>query len=192
MSEFPPQLRLLRDFYYKKVLSLPAEAEQVHAPGLIAKPAFFTLAHLQRHLCNPLLTPAWFALMWQGRAVDCLRAIDRKPVQKGELSFFNENIIEDYLARGASLMLRGMEFFEPVINAMCGAIDTPHQCVSSSATAFFIQRTDDSYYRLTDAHDTMVLQLAGQSTWRIFKRFTLQPAGDHATGIVMNPGMPCI
>ena len=191
MSEIPPPLRQLRDFYFKKALKLPAHAGMAHASGLIHKPAFFTLAHLQRHLNNPLLTPAWFALAWQGNAVDCTTAMERKPVQKGELSFFRENIIENYLARGASLTLRGLEFLEPGINALCGAIDAPHESVMSSASAFFIQQSTEPPRRLIDAHDTLVLHLAGQTKWQIFARHEEPRTSAEAASpveIVMNPG----
>ena len=61
-----PQLRALRDFYYKTAKKLSDGQDFVHAPGLILNPAFFTLEHLKTHLNNPLLMPGWFQLFWQG------------------------------------------------------------------------------------------------------------------------------
>src|SRR5262245_2205671 len=82
MNELAPQLRLLRDFYYKKALKLPTETAMLHGPGVVAKPSFFTLEHLRRHLSDPLLTPPWFTLVWQGSPVECAHAVARKSVQK--------------------------------------------------------------------------------------------------------------
>src|SRR5687768_12808721 len=121
MSELPCQLRILRDFYYE-ALKQPAETSMVHAPGLIDKPAFFTLEHLQRHLNNPLLMPGWFSLIWQGKSVDCKPAVGRKIIRNSEVSFLNKGAVQDYLSHGASLVLEGIEFLERDINAMCSAI----------------------------------------------------------------------
>src|SRR5262249_22420491 len=96
MNELPHQLRLLRDFYYKTALKLPADVNMAHAPGLIDKPAFFTLEHLQRHLNNPLLLPGWFCLFWQGNPVDCSPAVGYKIIQKAKIPFLNKGMIEEY------------------------------------------------------------------------------------------------
>ena len=61
--ELSPQLRTLRDFYYKTAKKLPEGQDYVHAQGLIDKPSFFTLEHLKTHLNNPLLMPTWFKLV---------------------------------------------------------------------------------------------------------------------------------
>ena len=65
--ELSPQLRQIRDFYYKAALKLPPDQCMVHAPGLIERPAFFTLEPLKQHLNNPLLMPGWFHLFWPAR-----------------------------------------------------------------------------------------------------------------------------
>ena len=197
MSELSPQLRLLRDFYYKKALKLPAEGGVAHARELIDKPAFFTLEHLQRHLNNPLLTPGWFSLIWQGQPVDCTPAMGSKSVQKGELSFLKESIIEEYLSRGAALLLRGIEFFEPAINAMCGAIDAPPDHVMASAIASFSQRGNETQSLRANTYDTLMIHLGGQMMWRIYARpepgyptpeMTPRHVGKQQAEIVMNHG----
>ena len=117
--ELSPDLRALRDFYYKTAKKLPEGQDFVHAKGLIERPAFFTLEHLKKHLNNPLLMPGWFKLFWQGRVVDCTPAVGHKVIQASEVQFLNKGILEDYLGRGASLVLEGIDLLEPMVNAMC-------------------------------------------------------------------------
>lgn len=198
MSDLSPQLRLLRDFYYKKALKLPAETHVAHAPRLIDKPAFFTLEHLQRHLNNPLLIPGWFSLIWQGKPVDCTPAMARQSTQTRELSFLKDGIIQGYLSRGAAVVLRGIEFFEPAINAMCGVIDASHESVMSSAVAFFSQRGSEAHGCRIDTYDTLMVPLRGQVKWHIYERqtpgrtqeeeLTPQQMGKLQSEIVMKPG----
>lgn len=197
MSELPSQLHILRDFYYQ-ALKLPAETSMAHAPGLIDKPAFFTLEHLQRHLNNPLLMPGWFSLIWQGKSVDCKPAVGRKIIRNSEVSFLNKGVVQDYLAHGASLVLEGIEFLERDINAMCGAIDAPYECVMSNAVVFFSQRGMEAYRGHFDMQDTLVIHLSGRKKWRIYERLaprlinrgelTPQQMGKLQAEIVMNPG----
>ncbi len=197
MSELPSQLRLLRDFYYE-ALRLPDETSMAHAPGLIDKPAFFTLEHLQRHLNNPLLMPSWFSLFWKGKAVDCTPAVGRKMIQQAELSFLDKRIVQEYLSHGAALVLEGIERLEPDINSLCSAIDAPHECVMSKAVVFFSQHGTEAYRGHFDMQDTLVIHLSGRKKWRIYEQLAprhvnqgeLTPGqmGKLQAEIVMNPG----
>ena len=168
--ELSPQLRQLRDFYYKTALKLASEQSMAHAPGLIDRPAFFTLEHLKQQLNNPLLMPGWFTLFWQGKQVDCRAALAHKVIQTAEVEFLNKAIIEEYLSHGASLVLEGLDILDPMINAMCGAIDAPHECVFSNAVAFFSQQGNEAYRGHFDSDDVLVIQLAGSKNWRIHER----------------------
>ena len=168
--ELSPQLRQLRDFYYKTALKLPAEQCMAHVPGLIDAPAFFTLDHLKQHLNNPLLMPGWFTLFWQGKQVDCRAAMAHKVIQTAEVQFLNKAIIEEYLSHGASLVLEGLDILDPAINAMCGAIDTPNECVFSNAVAFFSQKGSEAYRGHFDTDDVLVIHLAGEKKWRVHER----------------------
>lgn len=198
MTELPPQLKLLRDFYYERALTLSAEKNFVYAPRLIDSPAFFTIEHLQRHINNPLMMPGWFSLFWQGKAVDCAPAVGNKVVQNATLSILNKNIIQDYLSHGAALLLEGVECFEPDINAMCGAIDAPHRHVVSNAVVFFSQKGGEAYRGHFDTDDALAVQLDGQKKWRLYPRVAprLVEQGDLSAAqlgpveaeIVMNPG----
>ena len=169
--ELSPQLRQLRDFYYKTALKLPAEQDFVHAKSLIDKPAFFTLEQLQAHLNNPLLLPTYFKMYWQGKEVDCAAAVGHKVIQASEAPFLNKGILQDYLANGASMVLEGIDILDPQINAMCGAIDAANECVLSNSVVFFSQTSGGEAYRgHLDTADVLVVQLAGHKKWFVHQR----------------------
>jgi Cupin superfamily protein len=197
--ELSPQLRTLRDFYYKTAKKLPEGQDYVHAQGLIDKPSFFTLEHLKTHLNNPLLMPTWFKLFWQGKAVDCTPAVGYKVIQGAEVPFLNKGILEQYLANGASMVLEGIDLLEPMINAMCGAIDQASECVLSNSVVFFSQKAGGEAYRgHLDTSDVLVVQLAGAKRWKVHQRQQprwvelneLEPAkmGPVQADFVMRPG----
>jgi len=196
--ELTPQLRTLRDFYYTVALKTPVDKDFVHAPRLMDKPQFFTLEHLKRHLNNPLLAPAYFGLYWQGKKVDVTPAISHKVVQGTELQFLNKGIIEEYFSRGASVILEGLDLLEPTINAMCAAVDKPHDCVSSNSVVFFSQRRNELYRGHLDTDDVLVIHLAGSKQWRIYRRQAPRKAniaelppdrmGELHAEIVLHPG----
>jgi hypothetical protein len=169
-----------------------------YADRLIDQPAFFTIEHLQRHLNNPLLMPGWFSLFWQGKAIDCTPAVGNKVVQNATLSILNKGIIQEYLSHGAALLLEGVECLEPDINAMCAAIDAPHEHVMSNSVVFFSQRGSEAYRGHFDTDDALVIHLGGQKKWRIYERvpprlvdqgdLTVEQLGKVQAEIVMNPG----
>lgn len=173
--ELPPQLRQLRDFYYETARALPADRDFVHGRGLIETPAFYTLENLKADLNSPLLMPNQFALYWQGKAVDCSVAVAHKFIKPGvDITFLNKGIIEDYLARGASLVLEGLDILNPAVNAMCAAIDAASECVFSNAVVFFSQRGGEAYRGHFDMQDVLAVQLAGEKRWRIHERQALR------------------
>src|SRR6202012_1695838 len=59
---------------------------------------------------------------------------------------------------------------QPDINAFCGALDSPHDCVMSNAVAFFSQKGNEAYRGHLDLDDVVVIQLAGRKRWRIYER----------------------
>lgn len=169
--ELPPQLRQLRDFYYKTALSLPPDRDFVHQPGLVDRPGFFTLATLRTHINNPVLMPDFFALYWQGKQVDCSVALAHKFVKPGaDLKFLNKGILEDYLSRGASLVLEGVDILDPSVNALCASIDAGRECVFSNCVVFFSQRGNEAYRGHRDMQDVLAIHLAGEKRWRIHGR----------------------
>ena len=197
--ELSPQLRLLRDFYYKTAKNLPPERDFVHAKGLIDKPAFFTVEHLRTHLNNPFLMPEFFTLYWQGKQVDCAPAVGHKVIQGSEVPFLNKGILEEYLANGASLVFEAIDLLDPMINAMCAAIDNANECVLANSVAFFSQAKGGEAYRgHVDTADVLVVHLAGRKKWSIHQRqsprwINLNELGPEASGpvqaeILMAPG----
>ena len=197
--ELSPQLRALRDFYYKTALKLPAERDFVRGERVIDKPSFFTLENLRTQLNNPLLTPEYFKLYWQGKTVDCRPAMGHKVVQAAELPFLNKGIIEEYLANGAAVVLEAIDLFDPMINAMCAAIDNAGECLLSNSVAFFSQAKGGEAYRgHVDTADVLVVQLAGRKKWYVHERQKtrwinlneLEPAamGPVQAEFVMQPG----
>jgi len=196
--ELPTQLRALRDFYYKTARAAPAERDFVHAPGLVDKPSFFTVAHLKQHLNNPMLMPSYFTLVAQGKRVDCSGAVGTKLVQGVEVPFLNKTILDEHLGRGAALVLEGLDILDPTINDMCASIDTVNECVFSNCVAFFSQRGGEAYRGHADADDVLVIHLAGQKKWRIHKRqpprqvelneLPPEKMGPLQAELVLNPG----
>jgi cupin superfamily protein len=196
--ELPPQLRALRDFYYKTARALPPERDFVHAPALIQEPTFFTMAHLKQHLNNPMLMPCYFTLVWQGKRVDCSGAVGTKNVQGVEVAFLNKSIVEDHLSRGASMVLEGVDILDPTINDLCAAIDAVNDCVFSNSVVFFSQKGSEAYRGHRDADDVLVIHLAGQKKWRIYERqpprqvelteLAPEKLGRQQAELVMNPG----
>jgi hypothetical protein len=196
--DLPPQLRALRDFYYKTARALLPERDFVHAPALIQEPTFFTVAHLKQHLNNPMLMPSYFTLVWQGKRVDCSGAVGTKLVQGVEVPFLNKSILEDHLSRGAALVLEGVDILDPTINEMCAAIDAVNECVFSNCVVFFSQNAGEAYRGHCDADDVLVIHLAGQKKWRLYKRqpprqvdlneLPPEKLGAQQAELVLNPG----
>jgi len=169
--ELTPELRKLRDFYYKHALTLPLERDFVRAEGLLGRPTYFTLSHLREHLNNPLLTPEFFKLYWQGKQVDARPAMGHKLIQGSEVPFLNKGIIEQYLANGAAIVLEAIDLFDPVVNAMCAAIDDGGERVLSNSVAFFSQKRGGEAYRgHVDTADVLVVQLSGAKRWFLHQR----------------------
>src|SRR5438094_94939 len=55
MTELPPQLRQVRDFFFKQALALSPERTYLHQPELIKNQTIFRLEDLRKHLNNPFL-----------------------------------------------------------------------------------------------------------------------------------------
>jgi ribosomal protein L16 Arg81 hydroxylase len=118
-----------------------------------------------------MLMPPYFTLVSQGKRIDCSGAVGTKLVQGVEVPFLNKSVLDEHLAKGASLVLEGLDILEPAINDMCAAIDSVNECVFSNCVAFFSQRGGGEAYRgHVDADDVLVIHIAGQKKWRIHKR----------------------
>src|SRR5436190_2292777 len=64
MTELPPQLRQVRDFFFKQALALSPERTYLHQPELIENQTIFRLEDLRKHVNSPFV------------ALDCVQVID--------------------------------------------------------------------------------------------------------------------
>ena len=165
-----PQLGALLTFLTGTAWKLPDTRDYWQQKGLIGNPEFFTLKDLKACVNDPMLMPEYFSLIYQGKHVDCSQAIAYKVVQRVRLPVLNRGILQDYLSRGAALVLEGLDVLVPQINEFCAAVDEQRTCVLSNAVAFFSQRGTEAYRGHCDSDDVLALQLAGEKKWRFHAR----------------------
>jgi hypothetical protein len=193
-----PQLATLLDFLTGTAWKLPADRDFWHQKGLIGAPEFFTLQDVKAYVNSPMLMPEYFSLIYQGKRVDCTQAIAHKVVQRVHIEFLNRGVLEDYLARGAALVLEGLDIVFPHINEFCAAIDAAKPSVLSNCVAFFSQQGAEAYRGHRDSDDVLVIHLAGQKKWRLHARqaprrvdlgeLSPEKMGPLRKEIVVNPG----
>jgi hypothetical protein len=165
-----PQLKTLLAFLTETAWKLPEDRDFWHQKGLIGTPEFFTLKDLKAYVNSPMLMPEYFSLIYQGQKIDCKQAIAHKVVQRVHIQFLNKGVLEEYLSRGAALVLEGLDIALPEINAFCAALDETKADILSNATVFFSQRGAEAYRGHRDSDDVLVMHLAGQKTWRLHAR----------------------
>lgn len=192
------QLTRLLSFLTDTAWKLPEDRDYWHQKALIGTPEFFTLQDVKAYLNSPMLMPEYFALIYQGKHVDCTQAIAHKVVQRVHIKFLNRGIVEDHLSRGASLVLEGLDIVFPEINAFCAAIDASKADILSNAVAFFSQRGAEAYGGHCDSDDVLVIHLAGQKKWRLHARqaprrvelgsMTPERMGPLRKEVTLNPG----
>jgi hypothetical protein len=163
-----PDLQKLLQFYQEARANPPQD--MLHRPGLISNPSFFGIADLQRHLANPLLPPSMVDLAFQGKKVPLDPACKFKFVQQKKLFFMDKRFIDDYLSRGASVLLEGLDLLDPGINAFAAALDAGFPCALINAEAFFSQHANEVYGGHLDTDDVLVIQLSGEKKWRVYER----------------------
>jgi hypothetical protein len=193
-----PQLTSLLTFLTEKGWKLPEERDFWHEKGLIGTPEFFTMKDLKAYVNSPMLMPDYFSLIYQGKKIDCSPAIAHKVVQRVHIQFLNRGILEEYLSRGAALVLEGLDIVFPEINAFCAAVDETRPNILSNAVVFFSQRGAEAYRGHRDSDDVLVMHLAGQKTWRLHKRqpprrvelgeLSPEQMGPLLKEVTMNPG----
>jgi hypothetical protein len=191
-----PDLARLLEFY-REARAHPPEA-LLHRAGVIPEPGFFTVASLQRHLNNPLLHPKMIDLVHQGRKIPLDQACFYKVVQTKQLFFMDKRFIEEYLQRGASILLEGLDLLDPEINAFAAALDAGLPCALVNAVAFFSQRANELYRGHIDTDDVLVIQLSGEKKWRLYAKqaprrvnlneLTPEQMGTQIAEITMRPG----
>ena len=196
--ELSPVQRRIRDFYFKEGLPAPPGVSHVHRPNLVPDQQLFSMEHLRRHLNNPLVDLNYLNLFQAGKPVDLASARVYKTVQKRKIEFVDLNVLQQHLEKGAACVLEGLDILEPEINALAAALDRAHAATFSNATVFFSQRGNEAYRGHLDTDDVLVIHLAGEKRWRIYRRqpprrINLADLDDAQVGpveaeVVMRPG----
>lgn len=196
--ELSPVQRLIRDFYFKEALAAPRAMSHVHKPGLVPDQRLFTIADLQRHLNNPFLDLNYLNFFKGGKPIDLSSARSYKVVQRRRIEFVDRRIIQHHLTEGAACVLEGVDILEPAINALATALDRAHDATFCNATVFFSQRGHEAYRGHVDTDDVLVVHLAGEKRWRLYRPqsprrvglsdLTDPEMGPLETEILMRPG----
>ena len=168
--ELSPVLRRIRDFYFKEALCAPAETTHVHRTGLVPDQQLFSVAHLRRHLNNPLLDVNYLNLFQSGKTVDLADARLYKVVQRRKIAFVDRRVLQRHLAAGAACVLEGLDILEPDINTLATVLDRAHTATFCNATAFFSQKGNEAYRGHLDTDDVLVIHLVGEKRWRLHRR----------------------
>ncbi|TMH55533.1 MAG: hypothetical protein E6H53_16785 [Betaproteobacteria bacterium] len=168
--ELSPVQRRIRDFYFKEGLAAPSDVTHVYRPNLVPDQQLFSIEHLRRHLNNPLLDLNYLNLFQAGKPVDLAEARVYKTVQKRKIEFVDLNVLQQHLEKGAACVLEGLDILEPEINALAAALDRAHVATFSNATVFFSQRGNEAYRGHLDTDDVLVIHLAGEKCWRLYRR----------------------
>ena len=168
--ELSPVQRRIRDFYFKEGLAAPSDVTHVYRPNLVPDQQLFSIEHLRRHLNNPLLDLNYLNLFQAGKPVDLAEARVYKTVQKRKIEFVDLNVLQQHLEKGAACVLEGLDILEPEINALAAALDRAHVATFSNATVFFSQRGNEAYRGHLDTDDVLVIHLAGEKRWRLYRR----------------------
>lgn len=198
MTELPPQLRLVRDFFFKQASSLPPERSYLHHPGLIENQTIFRLEDLRKHLNNPFLRLEFLQIVDRGKLVDTQAARCVKIVQRRPIEFVNRRVLQEYLEKGAACLLEGVDILEPQVSLLAAILDRAHSCTFSNAVVFFSQHGNEAYRGHLDTDDVLAIHLAGAKKWRIHARQAPRRShlveleesemGPLDTEIVMRPG----
>src|SRR6267143_1858357 len=102
VTELPPQLRQVRDFFFKQALALSPERTYLHQPELIKNQTIFRLEDLRKHLNNPFLDLDFVQIIDRGQLVDLRAARCFKVVQRRQIEFVNRIVLQKPLENGAA------------------------------------------------------------------------------------------
>ena len=128
---------------------------------------YFSLGRLNELLGNPLLSPDWLQVNVGGKAMSFDEDFLWKFVQKKKLCFIDKKKMDEAVARGASVVLEGLDILDSRIHALCAEIDSQLPCALINCEAFFSQKNNEAYYGHRDSDDVLVMQIEGQKRWRV-------------------------
>jgi hypothetical protein len=170
----------------------------VRHEGLIPQPQIFSVRQLQEHLNNPLLTADWCQVNLGGQVLNLTEHSLWKTVQHRKLLFIDKTRLNEVIAKGASVVLEGLDILDARINSFLAQLDAQMPCALSNCEAFFSQRGNEAYAGHRDSDDVLVIQIAGQKRWNVHepqqRRFfgnanlSASEMGPVAADFVMRPG----
>jgi hypothetical protein len=139
-----------------------------HREGVVPNPAFFSVQALQQHLSNPVIAPNFLHLVHRGESIPLEQACFYKTVQQKQLWLMDKRVLDDYLSKGASIILEGLDILDRDVNALCAQLDAELPCSLVNCVAFFSQQQNELYRGHIDTDDVLVIQVAGEKHWRLF------------------------
>ena len=160
-------LQRLLEFYVAQRENPPATFSR--GESIIPNPSFFTVESLQSHLNNPLLNPDWVRIKTNEKNVSLEPAVLHKFVQGKNLTFLDKELLNGELRKGAAVVFEGLDILDPAINVFCARLEDKLPCGMANSVAFFSQAGNEAYKGHFDTDDVLVIQLAGEKTWQLFK-----------------------
>jgi ribosomal protein L16 Arg81 hydroxylase len=190
------QLNAFTDFFL--TCKTKADLPFVRSQAVVLPSEYFSLSRLAEQITNPLLSPDWLQVTLQGQAMSFDEDYLWKFVQHKKLCFIDKERMDDAIAKGASVVLEGLDILDPKIHALCSEIDSQLPCALINCEAFFSQKNNEAYFGHRDSDDVLVMQIEGKKRWRIHepqqRRYrgnsplTEQQMGPLLTELVMEPG----
>lgn len=144
-------------------------ASYSHARGIFRPSDVFSSGELERHLNNPLLSPAWVQVVEKGQTIDFKEMCFSKNVQGRDLFFMDKTLLQQAIQRGAAVVLEGLDILDGRLNSFAGALDQALPCALSNCETFFSQNGNEAYYGHRDSDDVLVLQVEGRKVWHLYE-----------------------
>lgn len=192
----PEAFATLYEFYLRQREARPRHF--AHLPGAFSPADIFSRPKLEAHLNNPLLSPAWVQVVEKGHTLDMKEHCFSKNVQGRDLFFMDKAPLQAAIARGAAVVLEGLDILDPVLNAFTSALDEALPCALANCETFFSQAGNEAYYGHRDSDDVLVLQIEGTKVWNLHepqprRYFGNSPLSEEAMGpritrLTLHPG----
>ena len=113
-----------------------------------------------------------------GKALDITASHLWKTVQTKRLAFIDKQALNSAIAKGASVVLEGLDILDAQINDLLAGLDRRLPCALSNCEAFFSQRGNEAYGGHRDSDDVLVLQISGEKRWFIHRPQERRYAGN--------------
>lgn len=127
----------------------------------------FSVERLRELLANPLLTPDWLQVTVAGKVVDLRPSVGFKVVQDKQLYFLDKEILNQALAKRASVVLEGIDVMDTAMARLVADLEQTMPCSMSNCEAFFSRHGNEAYSGHRDSDDVLVIQISGTKGWRV-------------------------